>query len=343
MRHGAACLLPQPARADRHDVVVGDGVGDGLAHQRVVQRLFLRVQQSDIVKEGRVLIDHKVGVGLAALQCLCWQREGQVDFAALEHLRLHHLFGDDADDHFVELVVVPAAPVVLKASEDDLLVRGVALQHPRSGTGLVPGLEPLRVLQRGGVGAHYPGGIGGGGDAVQGVGGGEGKADGRVVHCLDIVHHPPDPGSAGAQGAGALDGGDHRVGVQFAAVVELDPLAQVEGPSEAILRDIPRFGQRWLETAVGLDPHQWLIDVCHVEGLGGEGSAGVPRGDRCGGGDAQDFGCGLGRLLCRRGGRLFGGSSRFGRGRGGGFLLGWCGRRTALDQGQAKQTHNQDV
>ncbi len=337
LRYGASCLLPQSARPHRHHVLVGNAVGYSLTHQLVVQRRSLGVHKAHVVEERGILVYLEVRAGAEAFQPFHRQREGQVHFPAFQHLGLDHLLRDDADDDLVELVVLPAAPIVFEAGQDDLLVGGVALQHPGTRARLPAFLKPLGILIGGGR-THNPGCVGGGGHPIQRVGRGERDLQRHIVQRLDRVHHPPDPGRAGAQIDGALDRLDDCVRRQRLPVVERDPISQLKGPHQTVVRHLVALGQGRLETTVGVDPNQRLVQIGHVERLGRERRAGVPGGHRGRRRHAQHLGS-LHLLGRRHSGRRFGGWRFAGRSLGGRGRLRGAGY--APDQGQAKQAYEQ--
>src|SRR5690606_2767355 len=59
----------------------------------------------------------------------------------------------------------------------------------------------------------------------------------------------------------ALDGGDHVLGGEVAAVVERHALADVEGVGEAVVRDLPGGGDLRLDAEVFSVADQRLEDV----------------------------------------------------------------------------------
>ena len=68
------------------------------------------------------------------------------------------------------------------------------------------------------------------------------------------------------------------------AVVELDPLAQVENPAPCAVGGLPRFGQLAIEVAVGVDDRQVVADLpAYVDRVGGLQR---PAVERVGGGPA---------------------------------------------------------
>ena len=106
----------------------------------------------------------------------------------------------------------------------------------------------------------------------------------------DIGHHRQVGAGARARGRieDALHGGDHVVGIENAAVVELDALAQLEGPGLQVVRRGPALGEVGLHRHVRVDARQAVEDEMDVDvfvadrGLGRveSGSACVPSATR---------------------------------------------------------------
>ena len=76
-----------------------------------------------------------------------YQRD-EVRFTGLEHLHLGCVLGNDLEDHAVEVLVAPAAPVAVEFLQDDLLTLDPLADLGGAGTGRVTFVEPVGALFR---------------------------------------------------------------------------------------------------------------------------------------------------------------------------------------------------
>src|SRR5699024_4083331 len=108
----------------------------------------------------------------------------------------------------------------------------------------------------------------------QQVRGGLGQDDhhGVVVRGGDVGDGGELPGVGELLINDPVVGVGHVLGGEVAAVVEGDVVAQVEGPGEVVVADVPGLGQRRLHLQVLVGLHQGVVHVLqHLEGEVGGG------------------------------------------------------------------------
>ncbi len=66
----------------------------------------------------------------------------------------------------------------------------------------------------------------------------------------------------------AVEAVDHVAGHQLAAVVELDPLTQLEGVAQAVVRDLPGLGQPGVHPSGSIGEDQRVVNVSQRCGAG---------------------------------------------------------------------------
>jgi hypothetical protein len=136
-----------------HDVVdprvVIKPVGESLAHLLVRRRAFPGWQDQVVeIERGHVSNDDSLSA-VDFLDCIVRQEERDIDFTLLEHEAFCRGLFDVADNDLIDMVAIPAAPIVGIAAEDCLLGLIVRIEDVRPRANHVatqPGLGQISIL-----------------------------------------------------------------------------------------------------------------------------------------------------------------------------------------------------
>ncbi|HEU0116367.1 MAG TPA: hypothetical protein VFQ80_16885 [Thermomicrobiales bacterium] len=203
-----------------------------------------------------------------------------VDVAGFDQLPHRRAFFDDADDDPVEMIAVPAAPIIGIAFEHDLLSRLERNELPAAragalGVDLHPAVAEIVVV---GVGKRDFGV-----DDLRPIGGGHGGDEQRLRRFqveddrsrigrgdLGGVRHEAadDVDGAAAHLQQSLERRFHRRAVARRAVLEFQAGTEFEGPDALIGVGRPRFGHEAfvLIGRAPFEPDQPFVDVANDDG-----------------------------------------------------------------------------
>src|SRR5699024_8123800 len=246
--------VPDALGRDGELVGLGGAVGDGLDDRFPVDRVGDRLPGLHVVPGGVGLVQRQVPVvarrrdaefqGVVTLELVYLLRRdhvGPLDLPGLQGGQGGGGFGDELILHTRDLRC--AAPVVGVRGQGDVVPGGPFLQGERAGAhgggGDVPGLQVLLVhdrhaLEHAEVGQQVRGGLG------------QGDHHGVVARGGDVGDGGELPGVGELLINDPVVGVGHVLGGEVAAVVEGDVVAQVEGPGEVVVADVPGLGQRRL-------------------------------------------------------------------------------------------------
>ena len=242
-RHGADGLLGIAVHDLVDCLVIGERVGQSTAEVGVAAGFHGGVDEHDDVVEGLGLYDvDLVGLCLQRFKVGGGELTGDLRLAGLQHLAARTGFGNLADIDILILVVVPAAAVLRIGLEHDAVPVGLG-NHVGAGAAVMALVEVLNILIDHAVG-HDIGRIGRRCDQVDGAGISAGDGDfilARRFHGTAVLfqNRVPDIGTALAEVHGALEGVDHLLGGQLAAVVEGHVVTELEHPDRTVFVGTP--------------------------------------------------------------------------------------------------------
>ena len=246
---GRKVALRQRAAPAHHvldHLLVGEGQAHRLPHARVVERRLLRVHPEELDAPRGLGGHHEVLALGEALQVARGDRVGPVALAALHQDLLRRRLRHQLEDHPVQVLGRPAAPVAVEAVHHDLLADLELPEPERPGPCLVlgePGLGEVVTLL---VLLHRLGADDEDDRQAQEerrVGPGEHQLHGHRVDDADLLHRIEGPRAAEPDLLHPLQRELHVLGAEGGAVVELHVLAQGERVRQPVGRDLPALGQ----------------------------------------------------------------------------------------------------